>query len=68
MIQPQGKYNLELNFPGDGRIFLNFWDWAHGNDVVCEVKDGKLIRDGEFEIDFNQFLEDVINSINQRTI
>lgn len=37
--QLEGRYNLELNFPGDGRLFLNYWDWAHGIDVCAEVKD-----------------------------
>jgi hypothetical protein len=36
------KIKLELNIPDD-RKFLNFWDWKNGNDVVCEIIDGKLM-------------------------
>lgn len=36
------KCNLELNVVGKQR-FLNFWDAMHGNDVVCEIVDGKLL-------------------------
>ena len=37
------KINIELNLPGDGRTFLNFWNWYNGDDVVCELIDGKLM-------------------------
>lgn len=36
------KAPIELNMPDD-RMFLNFWNWFSGDDVVCEIKDGKLI-------------------------
>jgi hypothetical protein len=36
------KYQLELNCVGDS-VFLNYWDSEHGNDVVCEVINGKLM-------------------------
>lgn len=72
----EGKYNLELNFPGDGRCFLNFWDHIHGNDVVGEFLNGRLEytdhdSDGnEFyrEISLGEFIELVKESINKRTI
>lgn len=32
----EGKYKLEINFVGDGRIFFNYWDYMQGNDVVHE--------------------------------
>ncbi len=39
------KINVELNIVGDGRVFLNYWDYMRGADVVCEIVDGKrLIR------------------------
>jgi hypothetical protein len=66
---PEGKYNLELNLPGDGRIFLNFWDSIHGYDVMAELKDGKLILDtsiSEREISIQEYLQIVISAINQR--
>jgi len=34
------KIQLELNMLGDGRMFLNYWDGAHGNDLTCQIKDG----------------------------
>lgn len=39
-----GKHKIELNLVEDGREFLNYWDWAHGKDVCCEIRDGKLYR------------------------
>lgn len=69
----ESKYNLELNFPGDGRCFLNFWDSIHGNDVVVEVENGELWytplngKDTR-TISFWKYLELVKESINKRTI
>lgn len=39
------KIKLELVAHGkpDGRRFLNFWNWRNGNDVTCELIDGKLL-------------------------
>lgn len=72
MENVEGKYALELNFVGDGRLFLNFWDWAHGNDVVAEIKEGNLflsnVDETEAEIDFNKFVELVKQSILKRTV
>lgn len=36
------KIEIELNMPGDS-IFLNFWNYFNGDDVVCEVVDNKLM-------------------------
>ena len=67
-----GKHNIEINYVADGRIFLNYWDWAHGNDVVCEVVDDKLMRgsideNGEelppTEITFIEYLKYIGESI-----
>jgi hypothetical protein len=41
---PIGSYKMELKFPGDGRVFLNYWDAIHGNDVCAEIRDGKLFQ------------------------
>jgi hypothetical protein len=67
MSELQGKYNLELNIVGDGRVFLNFWDWAHGNDVVAEIENGKLVIENK-EITFAQYIELVKESILKRTV
>lgn len=32
------KIQLELNIPGDGRMFLNYWDSIYGNDITCQIK------------------------------
>lgn len=39
----QGKYQLELAFI-DNRVYLSYWDSAHGRDVLCQVVDGKLME------------------------
>ncbi len=36
------KANIELNMP-DERTFLNFWNAVNGDDVICEIIDGKLM-------------------------
>lgn len=38
------KVNVEIHSPGDGRIFINYWNWRNGDDVVCELIDGKIIH------------------------
>lgn len=58
------KYRLELNCPDD-RKFLNYWDSIHGNDVVCEIIDGKLMLD-ENEITLAEFIELVEESNAKR--
>lgn len=40
----EGSYEMELKFPGDGRVFLNYWDSIHGKDVCAEIRDGKLFQ------------------------
>ena len=37
------KIPLQLNVFSQA-TFLNFWDRQHGNDVVCEIRDGVLYR------------------------
>lgn len=63
---PHMKCNLELNVVGRRR-FLNFWDSAHGNDVVCEIVDGKLLLslgDGKpKKITLQEFIERVETSV-----
>lgn len=40
----QGGYKLELKFVDETRVYLNFWDLIHGNDVCCQIKDGKFYK------------------------
>ena len=69
-----GKHKIELNIIGDGREFLNYWDWAHGKDVVCEIRDGKMFKRNhaenggdlpETEITFAEYLDLVRQSISE---
>ena len=70
MDKTEAKINIELNFVGDGRIFLNYWDSIHAKDVCVEFKDNKLIHkyDDENEteiseiISLNGFIEKVEKS------
>lgn len=69
MSQIQGKYELELNFVDD-RIFLNYWDYKFGNDVVAEIIGGKLFQETDklqpVEISFPEYLRQVGESISER--
>ncbi len=76
-IEKMYKESLELHSPGDGRLFLNFWDWAHGDDVIVEIINDKLMlrqRDENAdelpskEITFTEFLKLVKESIESRKI
>ena len=46
------KIKLELNLPDD-RAFLNFWNWHNGDDVVCQIVDGKLMLN-KYDEDANE--------------
>ena len=59
------KARIEINFP-DERIFLNYWNALDGDDVICEIVNGKLMltqRDFEgnelraIEITIVEFIE-----------
>ena len=68
----QGKYPLELNIVHPKAIFLNFWDYDRGNDVVVEIIGDKLFQqndeDDAVEISFENFIAQVIESIQKRTV
>jgi hypothetical protein len=55
------KINLELLVVGDGRTFLNYWNYLNGDDVVSEIIDGKIYID-----DKEVSLEDFINSVKSK--
>lgn len=68
----EGKEKIEINYVG-GNLYVNFWDWAHGNDVIAKVVNGKLIHLPPEEIDtkeitFNDFLVMMAESIDKRTV
>lgn len=52
------KIEIEILQVGDGRTFVNFWNYMNGDDVVAELKEGKLFQD-EKEISFQKFVDDV---------
>jgi hypothetical protein len=62
------KVDLELiiHEQPDGRKFLNRWDYLKGNDICCEIIDGKLFKseyddEGNVlpkkEISFTEFIQ-----------
>jgi hypothetical protein len=64
------KVTIELNLPDD-RTFLNYWDYKHGNDVVAQIIDGKIMlsvhSEGKEEeelkeVTFMEFIELVVES------
>jgi len=62
MEQQRLKIELELHVVGDGRTYLNFWNWKTGEDVISEVKNGKLymdINEVETEVSLQQFIDEV---------
>lgn len=54
------KINLELLIVGDGRTFINFWNHKNGDDVIVEVYNGKLYREG-IEISIQGFIDETVN-------
>lgn len=69
------KIGLELvihEMP-DGRMFLNYWDYKHGNDICCEIIAGELFQYG-FDEDGNELpktkisFAEFIESINQQNV
>ncbi|NJO63179.1 MAG: hypothetical protein HC836_34660 [Richelia sp. RM2_1_2] len=62
----KGKLKLELNFVGDGRVFLNFWNFLNGDDVVTEVIDGKLIITDDDNVQKEYSLQDFIDACGKR--
>ena len=60
----EAKLELELNFVGDGRIFINFWDFKGGDDVVAELKDNKLflVYENNRETTISEFIKLILES------
>ncbi len=68
------KIELELlvHEEPDGRKFLNYWDFKHGNDICCQIIDGKLFKPEydevgseilKKEISFTEFIKLVEDSV-----
>ena len=58
MEEKRLKIGIELHVVGDGRTFLNYWNYINGDDVIAEIKDGKLYRD-DVEISLQEFVDSV---------
>lgn len=60
MTEKRLKIDIELHVVGDGRTYLNFWNHTNGEDVIAEVKRGKLFMDveeEEIEVSLQQFID-----------
>jgi len=56
------KVEIELRVTGDGRTYLNFWNYENGDDVIAEIKDGKLFMDIdelETEVTLKKFIDEI---------
>lgn len=65
------KFDLELHSPGDGRMFLNFWNYHNGDDVTAEIKDGKIYKSDDsekedFEYDKEISFQDFIDQVKEK--
>lgn len=64
------REKIEIILNPDGSLFVNFWDWAHGNDVVGEMKsidDTGINVEGQI-CTFSEYLKKVQESVNKRTV
>ena len=75
MEEQRLKVELELHVVGDGRVFLNFWNYMTGEDALAEVKDGKLISTiyddnveviSEEEITLQEFIDRVKSKFKKK--
>jgi hypothetical protein len=60
----EGKFEIEINFVGDGRIFVNYWDYMHGEDVVAEFLAGELVCNNEI-ITFSQYMDKLKETLSK---
>jgi hypothetical protein len=52
------KEKIELILNNDGTGFLNFWDFAHANDVIVDITpDGRLMK-SDYIFEGNEIKED----------
>lgn len=66
-MQKRLKIKLELVHTGDGGVFLNFWNYQNGDDVVCQVIDGELIQDIQnvpSRTSLQSFIDQVTEKVN----
>lgn len=60
------KINLEIHAVGDGRTFLNFWNWMNGDDVVAELKNDKLFTKDENDVESEISLQEFIDRVKSK--
>lgn len=61
-MEDELNVQIELRIVGDGRVYLNFWNWRNGEDVIAEVKNGHLFMDidkVETEVSLQRFIDDI---------
>lgn len=61
-MEDELKVQIELRIVGDGRVYLNFWNWRNGEDVIAKVKNGHLFMDidkVETEVSLQRFIDDI---------
>lgn len=46
------QFNIEINFTGDGRTFINHWD----SNTIAELKKGNLYYDNGRKTDLDKLL------------
>ncbi len=64
MEEKRLKVELELHVVGDGRTYLNFWNWKNGEDIIAELKNGKLFQGDEKEVEVS--LDEFINQVKSK--
>ena len=64
MEEKRLKVELELLAVGDGRTFLNFWNWQNWDDVTAELKNGKLFHGDDKEVEIT--LEEFVNQVKSK--
>lgn len=66
MEEKRLKAEIELHVVGDGRTFLNFWNWQNGDDVIAELKNGKLYISDEDEKESELSLDEFVNKVKSK--
>lgn len=71
MKEDRLKLNVEIHVVGDGTTYINYWNSINGDDVVAELRNGKLywdVNDVEFECSIQDFIgrvKESYKSVNQ---
>lgn len=63
MEETRLKMDIELHVVGDGRTFLNYWNYVDGEDVVAELKNGEL-HIGKKVVSLQEFIDSIKKKLN----